>query len=169
MIVLVHKCRPANHPAPITAWLIMLFQGMVPWKKESFSHLAISYFSTTHNHKFADSTAKGVRDMRSKYFKKTYKIVETKRLNIPQDYDQFLMWFEEHEGKSYDKKQIVGLLLKALGLITFNKYGHNLNKLTCNELVLDLILWAFKRSVKDTDNYDLLMTWDEVLNVTDQT
>jgi len=107
--------------------------------------------------------------MRSKYFKKTYKIVETKRLNIPQDYDQFLMWFEEHEGKSYDKKQIVGLLLKALGLITFNKYGHNLNKLTCNELVLDLILWAFKRSVKDTDNYDLLMTWDEVLNVTDQT
>lgn len=106
--------------------------------------------------------------MRSKFFKENYKIIETKRLNIPKSYDEFLMWFEEHEGKKYDKKQILGLFFKLIGLISFNKHGENLKKMTCNELVLALILWAFKRSVKDTDNYDLLMTWDEVLNVTDQ-
>lgn len=161
MIVRVHKCRPIMK-LPILAWAIMIFQGMKPWKNESYSHMAISYMSITGEWKYADSTGKGVRDMVEKFFTLHYRIVDTRLLDLQVRPEEFLKWFEENEGKEYDRWQIVGLALKVLGIFSFNKYGANWRKLTCNELVLSL-LTRFKGMLsRDSDDYDLVETWNEV-------
>lgn len=162
MIVRVHKCRPKMY-FPILAWTIMLFQGMKPWKRDAWSHMAISYLSLTGIWKFADSTSKGVRDMPDFQFLRHYEIVDTVLININFRPEDFLRWYEEHEGKEYDSWQIVGLALKTLGFISFNKFGANYRKLICNELVLSLLVRFKGLQIGDSDNYDLNYTWDTLL------
>lgn len=165
MIFEVHKCRPINYTFPWVAWLIMIFQGMLPWDEESYSHFAASFHSETGAKKTADSTTKGVRDMLQTRFLKKYRIVRTRKLHFDCSRVEFLEWLESHEGKDYDTGQIKGLALKVTGLITFNKYGSNYKKLTCNELILSAIERFKTRTFGDPDNYDLNMTWNEVLKV----
>jgi len=145
---------------PILAWAIMLFQGMVPWKRDSFSHMAISYMSLTGDWKYADSTQKGVRDMVEKHFTRHYIIIDTILLDIKVRPEEFLKWFEEHEGKEYDQWQLLNLAIRSLGFVSFNRFGANWKKMVCNELVLSLLVRFKGLYVLDPDVFDLNMTWE---------
>lgn len=163
MIVLVHKCRP-KMKFPWLAWIIMVLQGMKPWKKDSFSHLSFSYTAITGNVKFCDATNKGgVKDMIAARFLGKYKIVGTTRLNLSKENPLgFQQWFEEHEGKKYSKIQLLGLLLKTLHIIKKNTWGFGTGRLTCNELIIDLIREYKKHPMRDSDDYDLNETMEIV-------
>lgn len=165
MPIEIHQCRPINYTFPWVAWLIMLFQKMLPWDPDSYSHLAGSFHSETGAKKSFDSTSKSVRDMLHTRFLKKYHIVKTKKIHIECTRKEFLKWLEEHEGKDYDNGQIKGLALKAIGLLTFNKYGSDYRKMTCNEVILSLLERFKTRTFGDPDNYDLLSTWKEVEKV----
>lgn len=163
MIVHIHKCRPKNHPFPILAWLIMIFQGKLPVDPTAFSHIAISFYSLTGNLMYLDSTSKGVRIQSEFHFKKQYIVVESETLvkeGVPRL--QFESWVQGFLGLPYDKSQIVGLALKILGFCTYNKLGKNYKAMTCNELALAIIEKFFNRRIGDSDNYDLNETWEIV-------
>lgn len=142
----------------------MIFQGMKPWKKRAYSHMAMSFTSQTGNWLYADSTSKGVRISNEQEFKKKYIIVETVRIKISSSLG-FGKWIEQHLGKSYDTWQIVGLALRLLGFLCLNTLGANWKKMTCNELVLSLIHRFKGIDIVDPDLFDLRMTWKVVESV----
>lgn len=161
MKIEVHKCRNILHPVPVLAWTIMLCQGMLPWKKESWSHMAMSILFPSGERHFFDVSGEGcIRHTEASFLKK-YRIVETHSLKQSRTFREFHEWFRLMEGRKYDKRQIVGLLLKVLGLFSFNKFGSNYRKLICSELVLNYLQFFYKFKVKDSDNFDLIMTWDK--------
>ncbi len=155
MEITFYKLKPKNHPFPLLAWLIMIFQG-------NFSHMALGYESETGNHMIADVTSKGCRDMKEDIFFKKYKIVGFKKIKFEINRIEFLDWLEEFKGVNYDTLQIFGLALKVLGFITFNTIGKNYKNLTCNELILSFFERFRKIKVKDSDNWDLNMVWSLV-------
>lgn len=156
----VNKCRP-RFKLPIVAWLIMLFQGMLPWKKTSWSHMSISYTSITGNKKFIDATgAHGVTERIASRYAKKYVVIDSILFLIDANEIQFQHWVESQEGKSYDHGQLVGLALKLLGFFSVNTLGSNMRKLTCNELILSFLNEFKSANVLESDNYDLLMTWN---------
>lgn len=157
MKVKFHQCRNVNHPFPLVSWLIMMFQGMKPWDKKSHSHMAISCGDL-----FLDMTGKnGCRLLPSKKFKETYIPVGTHELKEGITKEEFMAFFIENKNKEYDHWQITGLLLKMLGLITFNKWGDDLKKLVCNELLIAYLVKFHDLKFKDSDNFDLITTWNK--------
>ncbi len=164
MRVYVLNVRP-RMKMPFIAWLIMLFQGMNPFKKESFSHIAVSFVSITGNMLAVDATSKGVRVRTLANFLSEYKIVKGIDLDIDTDYPKFLSWLEDILGLNYDKKSLLGLALKALGFKKSNKFGSNYKKLICSEVPISLIDTFMDYSLGDSDNYDLLMTMDLVESI----
>ena len=158
MIVNVHKCRPIYHPIPVLAWLIMIFQKMLPWKKNSWSHMCLSYHSQFHNEIYMDATSKSVRLAPEFIYKKRYEIVETVKIDI-KDSHGFYKWVESQLGKEYDNLQLIGIAAKVLNFISFNKLGRDYEKLICSELILNMIQRFKGANVIDSDNWDLLMTW----------
>ena len=164
MKVMVHTCRTKKWYHKPGAWLIMLFQNMKPWHHDSYNHMAISYIGQTGVWKYADSTlAYGVRDDQpEEEFRDTYKIVDTKSLDIGQDPIFFKAWLEAQRGKEYDKWHIVGLVGKLLHIFKRNPWGADFRKMICNELVLSMITRFYGVEIGDPDNYDLLMTEDLV-------
>lgn len=156
MKVEIYKCRP-KMKFPIVAWLIMIFQGMAPWKKESFSHMAIRYDDT-----FIDINGGGFNHYGVEEFENKYKFIDKKEIEFGVDVRFFMAWIEEQINKKYDKAQVFGLMLKAFGFITFNSFGSNYKKLICSELVLSFLETFLKVHVGDPDNWDLNMTWELV-------
>ena len=156
----VNRCRP-RMKFPLIAWLIMILQGMMPWKKSSYSHMSLSYISITGNKKFIDATGKeGVKEMIASRFGKKYVVIESIMFTPSINETQFQHWVEKHEGKPYDHSQIYGLFFKAIGLLTRNFFGENYKKLTCNELVLAFLNEFYSANILDSDDFDLNMTWD---------
>lgn len=145
---------------PIFAWAIMIFQKMLPWKKDSYSHFCLIYESETGRNKCIDSTSKGVRDRTSAQFFQEYKMVNFKTFEVDTNRQEFLEWFEEIEGRGYDSLQILGLALKVLGFVSYNRLGKNYSSLICNEVVLSFFERFYNVQVGDPDNYDLKMTWE---------
>lgn len=156
------QLRPKKHPFPIVAWIIMIFQSMNPFKRSAYSHMAIGYESETGLCKIVDISFSGFRQVREDKFFDGYEIVGTKSMNIDITRSCFLSWLEEHEGKKYDFLQIAGLMLKLLGLKKVNNAGLNFKSLICSELILSLLVRFDKLKVKDSDNWDLNMTWEEI-------
>ena len=157
MKVKIHKCRNTNHAFPIFAWLIMIFQGMNPFNKSSWSHMVIEY-----DENYYDVTGKGCRSHTRKFLE-SYRIIETHEMGRDLNNAEFQSWFFVHKGVGYDYLQVSGLLLRGLGLITFNKIGHNYKRLICNELIINHMEVFYKLEVCDSDSYDLLDTWKEVI------
>lgn len=145
---------------PILAWAIMIFQKMLPWKPSSYSHFCLIYESETGRSKCIDATAKGVRDRTSAQFFKEYKLVNFKTFEVDTNRQEFLEWYEEIEGRKYDMSQILGLALKILGFMSYNKLGRNYKAMTCNEVIISFFEHFYGVQVGDPDNYDLLMTWE---------
>lgn len=157
-----YKCRPKNHPFPVVAWLIMIFQGMAPWKKSSTSHRALGVLKRRNEIEVIESTGKhGVHVDSLDEFKKKYEIVEEIGFRYPLGYNDFHKWERSVVGLEYDYLQVFGLLLKRMfGFITFNSMGKNFKALICNEVILNFMIHfkIMKDQVKDSDNWDLLMT-----------
>lgn len=153
----VHICRNIDHPLPVVAWLIMIFQGMNPFKESSYSHMAIS-----HDGKFYDASGSGCKSSTEENFLKKYKIVDTHTLEKEVSQTDFYEWFKIYEGRKYDRLQIFGLLLKFIGLISFNTIGHNFKKIICNELIVTYLAHFYNFQYKDSDNFDLINTWNKV-------
>ena len=126
MVFYYYKCRPKNHPFPVIAWLIMLFQGQLPWKKDSTSHRALGYVCQSGKMKgmmmVIDSTGKdGVKVQLLESFEKSYKIVSFTTIDLKIDCTKFFHWTRNHDEIGYDYLQIIGLLAKQLfGFISFN-------------------------------------------------
>lgn len=162
MKITFFKLRPKDHPFPLFSWLIMMFQSMNPFKKDSWSHMAIGFESETGAEKIADVPFWGFREMREdRYFKK-YHIVGSKSRKFDISRKEFLSWLENHEGKHYDFLQVIGLALKMVKLRKNNYAGKDLESLICNELIISFLIRFDKLKVKDSDNWDLLMTWEKV-------
>lgn len=121
--------------------------------------MSISYTMESSKQHFFDCTGDGCKEHNSETFLKKYRLVETHTLVEPRTYVEFMDWFKEFEGREYDKLQIMGLLAKGLNLLKVNRIGHNLNKLTCNELLIAYFKKFYNLGYKDSDNFDLLMTW----------
>lgn len=157
MIISIHKCRNIKSKFPIFAWLIMIFQGMNPFNRDSWSHMSISI-----NDKFFDVTGDGCLEHASKSFFKKYRIVESHEISKEITDVDFYDFFNEFRGRRYDKLQIVGLLLKSLGFISFNKIGRDFKRLICNELIIAYLAHFHNFKFKDSDNFDLISTWNKV-------
>lgn len=156
------KLKPKDHPFPLFAWLIMLFQRMNPFGDKAYSHMAISFESETGASKVADVPFWGFREMREDRFFKKYHIVGMKQREFDITRVEFLRWLENHEGKHYDFCQIGGLALKMLKMKKFNYTGNDLESLICNELIISFLVRFDKLIIKDSDNWDLNMTWDAI-------
>lgn len=153
-----YKARPTYHPFPIVAWMIMIFQGENPFNKRSTSHRALGY-QIMETDWVVDSTGgHGVLDQTFHEFELKYKVIEKITFTLDIDTGDFCQWVAAQKGKKYDRLQILGLIFKILGFITFNKMGKNYKKLTCNELVLNFVATYLKIPVGDPDNWDMLMT-----------
>ncbi len=156
------QVRPKGHPFPIIAWLIMVFQGMNPFKDSAYSHMIMGYESEAGACKIVDVSFSGFRQIREDKFFEDYEIVGTKTREVDVTRAGFLTWMEEHEGKKYDFLQIVGLMFKMLGLKKVNNAGLNFKSLICSELILSFLVRFDKLKVSDSDNWDLHMTWDKI-------
>lgn len=166
MKVYALKVRPINIYFPIVAWLIMIFQGMNPFSKKAYSHNAILFTDRYGVDRVIDSTV-GDRvavSMDRDFFKK-YKLIEMVEMPAPITMHLFNAWTRKIVGRKYDQLQIVGLALKVLGFISFNKLGGNYKRMTCNEVPLDYLRTFKGMEFGDSDNYDLNMTWDVVVAV----
>lgn len=165
MIVQIYKTRPRKFN--FISALIMLFQGMKPYSRNSFSHMAIGYITSGARHKIIDSTGKGVRPMLASRFLEHNQVVDCRDIQLSCDRLVFESWLDDQEGKEYDRIQIFGLFLEAIGLTKQNKIGSNYNKLTCNELVICMIDELTHNEISlDSDSYDLNETWSIVKAVT---
>lgn len=154
MRVKVHKCKNISHPFPIVAWLIMIFQGMKPWSKKSYSHMALEFGDYFYNVRFS-----GYEKMHRSEFRKVYKLVETHIFDGDCDVYSFDSWIKDFVDHKYDFVQILGLLAKTLGFITFNKLGADFRKMICSELPLAFVEKFYGYHIVDSDNYDLNSTW----------
>lgn len=150
-----HKCRNISHPFPIFAWAIMIFQGMLPWKKSSWSHMSLSQENNVFDARFT-----GTQRSQMNNFLETYKLLETIELEFDITLVEVEEWFKKHEGKKYDYLQLFGLLSKYFGFVKVNKVGKNLDSLICSELLIDFLIEFKGLEVDDTDDYDLLNTWE---------
>lgn len=154
MIVKFHKCRNKKHPFPLFAWLIMIFQGMLPWSKKAYSHMAIEL-----NGVFIDCRFTGCHKSTDKEFKDIYKIVDTIKLNLLIDKADYFRFFKKYEHVKYDFLQIFGLLLKFVKLLKVNTIGKDAKKIICSELII-LFLSNYKDfKYEDSDNFGLNDTW----------
>tara|TARA_R110002012_G_scaffold303533_1_gene505342 strand:+ start:1127 stop:1609 length:483 start_codon:yes stop_codon:yes gene_type:complete len=153
----VHKCRNIKSKLPILAWLIMIFQGMNPFRKDSWSHMAISI-----DGKYFDVTGAGCKEHTEADFLKKYKLIESHQIKADLTMTQFYDFFDQFRGREYDKLQIIGLLLKGLNVISFNFIGSDFKKLICNELIIAYLAHFHKFEFKDSDNFDLISTWHKV-------
>ncbi len=170
MIFYYLHARPASHPFPIVAWLIMIFQGMAPWRRDSSSHRALAYSCCRIGElRVVDSTgSEGVQDRSYSEWSEQYRAVRKVTYATNKiDRLRFQEWIQEIEGLRYDHRQIWGLLAKQLlGFVTFNSFGKNFRALTCNEVVLSFLLHfglVSESDIGDPDNWDLVMT-DNLLN-----
>lgn len=152
-----YKARPANHPFPIIAWLIMIFQGENPFKSSSTSHRALGYDFMDCEYVIDSTGGYGVKDQCMGEFLEKYKIIETIEFEMNITIGDFCQWIASQNGKKYDRLQVFGLLLKIIGFISFNKIGKNYKKLTCNELILNFVETYLQIPVGDSDNWDMLM------------
>lgn len=157
MRVSAHQCRVINHPFPLLAWLIMIFQKMKPWENDSYAHMAISYSDT-----FYDVSGKGYRVHSKGEFLKKYKIVKSHEFNLEISEEDFNQFSLSHKGKKYDQLQILGIALKMLGIISFNTLGRDFKRLICNELIISYLHEFHGLEFKDSDNFDLIDTWNKV-------
>ncbi len=162
MTIIFYKLRPTYHPFPLFAWLIMLFQGMLPWKKNAFSHMAMCFTDRDGESSVIDVPFSGVRVTKSVDFHKLYSTVDLKARSFTFAYEDFYKWVDKHKDKEYDHLQIYGLALKMLGLNPFNKKGHDFDKLVCNEIIVSFLVEFAGLKIKDSDNWDLHMTWDAI-------
>lgn len=166
MKVYALKVRPIYHSFPIVAWLIMIFQGMSPFSKKSYSHNAILFTDRYGVDRVIDSTVKGSVAISNGYaFFKRYKLIEMVEMPAPITKHLLDVWTKKIVGRKYDQLQIFGLTLKILGLISFNNFGGNYKRMTCNEVVLSYLKTFKGLEFGDSDNYDLNMTWDIVVSV----
>ena len=159
MIIEAHKCRNISHPFPVLAWAIMVFQGMAPWKENSFSHTAISITMENSEQRFFDVTGKGCKEHSAEKFLKNYRLIDTHEFKDCLTPAQFYEWFDKYRGRKYDGLQIFGLALKGLDLLNFSKIGHNLRKMICSELILAYLKDFHGFKYRDSDDFDLNMTW----------
>lgn len=154
----VHKCKNISHPFPVVAWLIMICQGMLPWMKNAFSHMCIQYGDYFYNIRFS-----GYEKMHKTEFLEVYELIESHEFEQDVDFDVFKEWISNFVYHKYDFVQIGGLLLKALGFISFNKIGYDFRKMICSELPLAFIVDFYGHKVEDSDDYDLISTWSALL------
>lgn len=162
MTISFFTLKPKDHPFPLFSWLIMIFQRMNPFSDKAYSHMAIGFESETGSSKIADVPFFGFREMREDRFFKKYHIVEVRKREFNITRKEFLLWLEAHEGKKYDFMQIIGLSLKMLRLRKRNYTGDDLRSLICNELIISFLMRFDKLKVRDSDNWDLNMTWERV-------
>jgi len=158
-----YKCRPKDHPFPILAWLIMIFQGMAPWRKASTSHRALGYQDQNGMKWVVDSTGShGVRLRYEPDFRDQYQVVSAQMFYIKNvDHFRLRTWIDSIIDIEYDQEQVWGLLAKRLfGFVTFNKHGKDWRSMICNEVILSLLthFGMVDTQIRDPDNWDLLMT-----------
>ena len=162
MNVYAIKIRPKKHPFPLISWLIMFFQGMNPFNKKSYSHNALVVTSKSGTKVIDVTASRGVSHVsESKYFEK-YRLIDMIEIVPPGNMFDFAEWYLSIQGRKYDKLQIAGLFLKAIGLISFNKIGHNYKRLICCELILNYLETFSNLELYDSDSVDLNRAWQLV-------
>jgi len=133
-----------------------LFAALIKFfQKTDYSHYAMSYVSESGNIMFCDSTSTGVRTSESAKFLKKNEIKRIYKSSIEIERYEFLFWIEKHLGKGYGFSQIIGLLLKVLGIVKNNPFGKGSKRIICNEIIILFINMFYEANIKDTDSLDL--------------
>lgn len=127
MIVKVHQCK--NRHFHLSSKLIEWHQGI------NYSHYAIEYKSETGNQLILDATRKNIACYNAKdYFDNRYHSMKSFEIFLNINRVDFLKWQEQHLGKDYPEKQILGIVLG----IALKKNDDR--KMICSELVLDMLV-----------------------------
>lgn len=157
--VQVLKCRP-KMKYPILAWLIMLFQGMKPWDRKSWSHMAIKYLGSYSFQRVSDASGKTLRSRDIDKFLKEYEIVGAYTVEVNVKAGHFESWVQGMEGIKYDYQQLFGIALRILGFLSVNTMGKDYKRMTCNEFIMKMYdrFGRLGEVIGDPDNYDLLKT-----------
>lgn len=150
MRVKIHQCYSKNKfPFNILAILIRKIS------RTDYSHYAISVPTKSGEAMHFDSTGGGVRCNYGSNFSKRYEIVRSFQCSRDIDYDEFSIWFGQHDGKSYGFGQLVGIMLKMFGLIKKNPFGSGAKRIICNELVILFLNKFYNANIGDTDGLGL--------------
>lgn len=163
MIVQFYKCRP-KIKFPFVAWMIMLVEGMMPWKKDSYSHLAMGFHISTK--RSLDATGKGVRNRSMSNFLKQYEIIEAREMDVLITPSSFINWIESVEEISYDHAGIFELLIEKLFRTKDLNIGHGYKMMSCQEIPLLFLDTFAGANIKNPDDYGLLSSWDVVSSYT---
>lgn len=162
MKVLVHQCQyQKGFPMNSLSLLIMIFQGMFKRPKyRRYTHYSLELVKK--NPEIYESIVYGGVDSKPKdRWLKNYKIVTSYAYDLPSFSDaHFENWFYMHDGKSYAKKQLIGIVLQVFNFIKENPFGKGASRLICSELVI-LFLNRFVEVVTGrdfTDSLDLVDT-----------
>lgn len=156
--VMVVSVRPKGHPFPIVAWLIMLFQGMNPFGRKAFSHMAVVYKYEGLKMVVHSTGSKGVQIESHQDFIKRYRVVHRNMIHIDTDAEGWYNWLSEVDEKAYDHLSILGHTLAYFGIKKASKYGDGLSRLICCELVIEMLIIFRGLEVIDTDVFDLNKT-----------
>lgn len=156
--VSIHKCKNIKVKLPILAWLIMLLQGMNPFNRKSYSHMAIS-LEAGGIRRFFDASFVGIQERTEEEFLKIYELAESREVVFPGSEIDFLDWFGKYKNNKYDFLQLVGLSMYLLKLKKSNILGTDDKKLICCELIMVYFRDVLGLDIGDSDKYDLLMTW----------
>lgn len=150
MKIRIVKSFPKKSFAPV-AKLIMFFQ------KTNYSHMSIHFKVGESSWLVADVTGNdGFKVNNLSKWEESHLPLESKLLEV--SHEDFMMWMIKHLGVEYDKGQVFGLFLRAIGFISTNNIGFNYKKMVCNELVLSFLERFYNIEIGDPDNYDLNMT-----------
>lgn len=142
-------CRPKNHPFPILSWAIRYFQ------KTNYSHNAIKVGNIVY-----DATGKDVRINASWEFNKRYETVESIEIDTDLEFNTLVNWMLIYIGRSYGFFQLVGIALRMLGFVKSNPFGRGDKILICSELLILFLAEFSGFEPGDTDEYDLVSTWE---------
>lgn len=167
MRVAILLCRPLTPKLPVFAWLIMLFQKMLPWKKDSFSHMAIRIMNKKYEFEHHQVRFGGYCVQDEWEFAETYKVVRSYEFKVPATLNEIEDWIHMHRNKEYDFLQILGLIPKFIGLYKKNKIGNDLNQLICSEYIAHFMATFAGWVLCDSDNWDLLHTEAKLVRETE--
>ncbi len=134
----------------ILSRLIMFLSGT------KYSHMAIGFKSATGNNMVIDCSSKTCKTIGFTEFYKHNHVEAFKILNADIDLLDFQSFYEPLLGTKYDYKSIIGLMLKYVGLTSYNTIGRDKERLICSELVLLMLARFFEVDFEDSDNYGLI-------------
>jgi hypothetical protein len=152
MKISVLNCNTTNKfPMNILALAIKKLQ------KTDYSHIALKITFDNSREVFYDCNIKGTMERSAEDFSKQYKITREYELDESYNFDteRFIKFWNIYKDVDYNLAQLVGVLLKCIGLTRYVLFGRDDKAMICTEPVILLLDYYGLVKAGDSDEYDL--------------